>query len=309
MKAIPFILITGFLGSGKTTLLKRFLNHFADDKKIAVIQNEFADANVDGKELRDVNKSFEIMEINKGSVFCVCLLSNFVQSLNDLIDSIKPEAIVLEATGLADPITIGQIINSNEMGQKLYLSHVWSIVDATTFLEMEAMVQRMVHQVRIADTVLINKTDGLSKDKISEVENRIQALNPFAQQIKTSYCELTAEQLNDSFTTVRNPQKDQPFQSFLAAGPPSEISSAVLRSTNKITKNNLMQFLEEVRKNAYRIKGYVNLDDGKTVSVQSCFGKTELTDIDKEPGPSELIALGPGIVQQEFIDQFNKLAD
>ncbi len=106
LRSIPFILVTGFLGSGKTTLVTRLLNHFGNEKKIAVIQNEFANANIDGQELEKTGKAFKILEINKGSVFCVCLLSSFIQSLVELVESCQPDIIVLEATGLADPISI-----------------------------------------------------------------------------------------------------------------------------------------------------------------------------------------------------------
>ena len=93
---IPFFLVTGFLGSGKTTFLKRILDNFALSKKIAIIQNEFAPANVDGKELKNLGKPFQILEINNGSVFCVCLLNDFVQSLEAFLEETKPEAIFLE---------------------------------------------------------------------------------------------------------------------------------------------------------------------------------------------------------------------
>lgn len=98
MAKIPFYLVTGFLGSGKTTLLKRYLDKYSDEKKIAVIQNEFAEINVDSRELRKTGKSFELLEMNNGSVFCVCLLGDFVSSLSDFILQHHPDMIVLEAS-------------------------------------------------------------------------------------------------------------------------------------------------------------------------------------------------------------------
>lgn len=97
MNKIPFYLVTGFLGSGKITLLKRIINDHADSMKLAVIQNEFAPASVDGTDLRQTHKPFEMLEINKGSVFCVCLLSGFIKSLSVFIDSYTPDAVFLEA--------------------------------------------------------------------------------------------------------------------------------------------------------------------------------------------------------------------
>ena len=97
MKKIPFYLVTGFLGSGKTTLIKQFIGSYADLKKIAIIQNEFAEVNIDSRDLRETRKSFELLEMNNGSVFCVCLLGSFVYSLASFIEEHHPDLIILEA--------------------------------------------------------------------------------------------------------------------------------------------------------------------------------------------------------------------
>src|SRR6056297_2750368 len=125
---IPFFLITGFLGSGKTTLLKQVLNKHADNSKIAIIQNEFAPASIDGTDLKHTGKHFEILEINKGSVFCVCLLSDFINSLSCFVDEHQPDAVFLEASGLADPIAIIELLQSPKLRNKLYLAHSWCII-------------------------------------------------------------------------------------------------------------------------------------------------------------------------------------
>ena len=93
---IPFYLVTGFLGSGKTTFIKRYLEAFADKKRIGIIQNEFAPGEVDGKELRLTGHSFELLEINNGSVFCVCLLGTFIYSLSEFMDVHHPDMVIME---------------------------------------------------------------------------------------------------------------------------------------------------------------------------------------------------------------------
>ena len=142
MKTIPFFLVAGFLGSGKTTLLKHFLNTYADNKRIVVIQNEFASANIDSKELKNTGKSFKLYEMNRGSVFCVCLISDFKNVLVELVDSYNPDAIVLEASGLADPIAIAQFLQAEELRHRLFLAHIWSIVDAEKFLQIVKVVKK-----------------------------------------------------------------------------------------------------------------------------------------------------------------------
>ena len=73
MAAIPLHLINGFMGSGKTTFLMHYLDTFSEERKIGVIQNEFSPTNVDGEIIRQHNKTYQILEINNGSVFWVCL--------------------------------------------------------------------------------------------------------------------------------------------------------------------------------------------------------------------------------------------
>ncbi len=81
---------------------------------------------------------------------------------------------------------------------------------------------------------------------------------------------------------------------------PPQISSAGLRTTIPISRKSLERFLRNFEKGTYRVKGYVNLIDKTVVSVQSCFGQTRFQTIEKEPGPTELIALGPQVDNQEF---------
>ena len=123
MKKTAIYIVTGFLGSGKTTFIKQVIDSNDNKKKIAVIQNEFAPANFDGKELKRLtHKDFDLLEINNGSVFCVCLLSGFLHALKKLVIQYKPEIILLEASGLSDTIAIGQIFNSPELQYLLYLA-------------------------------------------------------------------------------------------------------------------------------------------------------------------------------------------
>ena len=112
---IPFFLVTGFLGSGKTTFLKTIINNNINERKIAIIQNEFAPANIDGEDLKQLGKPFDILEINNGSVFCVCLLGEFITALKAFIETENPDLVILESSGLSDPIAISEILQSEKI--------------------------------------------------------------------------------------------------------------------------------------------------------------------------------------------------
>ncbi len=287
---IPFFLITGFLGSGKTTLIKRFINEFAGNYKLAVIQNEFAPGNVDGTSLKLEDKPFKIMEVNKGSVFCVCLLSGFIKSLTAFIDQEKPDAILLEASGLADPVSIGELLQAPALEKKIYLAHVYCVVDAPHFLKKASGIQRVRHQVAVADTVIINKMD--ITDEIVETEDYIKKHNPYASIKKATYCDFDIknvfEQINSKPVAIKTGDK-------LAQQKPGgrpDVQSAVLRTVKKVSKDQALKFVKIYAPQTIRLKGYILLESGGVLAVQSSFGDYNVSAIDDYPGNTEIIAMG-----------------
>lgn len=173
MQKIPFHIISGFLGSGKTTFLKRIIEQYAGEKKIGIIQNEFSPANIDGAELKQSDKDFKLLEINSGSVFCVCLLGDFVRSLEKFIDEHQPEIVIIEASGLSDTTSISEVISAGTLAEKIFLASNWCVVDAQNFAKVGLMKQRVSHQLRMADVVVINKCD-LFEEKLNSIKDEIK---------------------------------------------------------------------------------------------------------------------------------------
>lgn len=303
---IPLTIITGFLGSGKTTFLKRLLSRYADAKKIGVIQNEFASLNVDSRELRQTGKTFELMEINRGSVFCVCLVAEFKTGLRDFIRAHQPDAIFLEASGLADPIAVVEILRAPELRDIVHLAKIYCIVDAVTFLAMERVNLRLTHQVRTADLVLVNKSDAADEAIKAAVVERVRQINPLAQIRLTRYCDLDLGTV-DSAVSPLAAQQASTLLSSESARP--TIGTAVVKSTRKITRAALERFLQQERPRSYRIKGHVQLDDGTALMVQSTMGDLSLAPLAAYIGPTEIIAIGPEIDAREFSQRFRQLVD
>ncbi len=292
-RKIPFYLVTGFLGSGKTTLLNRFIDSFAKDYKLAVIQNEFAPGNVDGASLKRSGKPFKIMEVNKGSVFCVCLLSGFIKSLSAFIEEEKPDVALLEASGLADPVSIGELLQAPQLESKLYLAHSYCVVDAPHFLKKASGIQRVRHQVAVADTVIINKMD--IGGAIGEIEQYIKLHNPYALIEEATYCDFDIKNL---FSHIKNEPVAKKTEKKLANIKPGgrpPINSAVLRTAKKVTKKQAMHFLEVYAPQTIRLKGYILLDNNCILAIQSTFGDYQTTDVDDYPGNTEIIAMGENV--------------
>lgn len=295
MQKIPFHIISGFLGSGKTTFLKRIIEKYSGETKIGIIQNEFAPANIDGAELRQSGKDFNLLEINNGSVFCVCLLGNFVRSLEKFIDEYKPEILIIEASGLSDTTSISEVISSGSLSDKIFLASNWCVIDAQNFAKVGLMKQRVSHQIRMADVVVINKTD-LLENGLEAIRSEIKKSNPFAAIRETTFCNIDFELGNSAINKYYFTQ--------VKTMPRPDINSMVIKSGKKISKSTLELFLNEWAPKAYRIKGFVNLKEGKTAAVQCTFHSVEIIEIENAFHPTEIVALSDQFTLKEWSSAF-----
>lgn len=299
MQKVPFHIISGFLGSGKTTFLKRIIEKYAGECKIGIIQNEFAPANIDGAELKKTDKDFQLLEINNGSVFCVCLLGDFVRSLKKFIDEVQPEILIIEASGLSDTTSIAEVISSGSLAEKIYLASNWCVVDAQNFAKVGLMKQRVFHQIRMADVVVINKTD-LIKTGTEQIRSEIKKANPFAEIRETTFCDIDLELGNSAINKFY-------FGEMKAMSRPN-VYSMVIKSGRKLNRNSLELFLNEWAPKAYRIKGFVNLKDGKTAAVQCTFDSVQINEIENDFHPTELVAISDQFTLREWNSAFKALS-
>lgn len=294
MQKIPFHIISGFLGSGKTTFLKRIIEQAATNRKIGIIQNEFAPANIDGAELKK-SGDFDLLEINNGSVFCVCLLGNFTRSLEKFIDEHQPDIVIIEASGLSDTTSISEVISAGSLSEKIYLASNWCIVDAQNFAKAGLMKQRVNHQLRMADVVVINKTD-LASEGTKTMEAEIKKINPFAEIKHSTYCNIDFELGNQAIGKF--------YFGNVKTMPRPDVNSMVIKSSKKVNREDLQKFLTDWAAKAYRIKGYINLKEGVTVAVQCTFNDVKLIDVEDSFHPTELIALSDQFTLREWNKAF-----
>ena len=299
MTKIPFHIISGFLGSGKTTFLKRIIDRYSEEYKIGIIQNEFAPANIDGAELKKTDKDFQLLEINNGSVFCVCLLGDFICSLEKFVDEYNPEILIIEASGLADTTSIAEVISAGSLAEKIYLASNWCVVDAQNFAKVGLMKQRVFHQLRMADVVVINKTD-LVKTGTEQIRAEIKKANPFAEIRETTFCNIEFEMGNSAVKKY--------YLGELKAMSRPDVNSMVIKSGRKLSRNSLELFLNEWAPKAYRIKGFVNLKDGKTAAVQCTFDSVQITEIENDFHPTELVAISDQFTLREWNRTFKALS-
>ncbi len=285
---VKFNLITGFLGSGKTSLLRNLLSELSKEKRIAVIQNEFASTSVDSKDLQQSSDDFELVEINNGSVFCVCQLSSFEQTLDKLLNEYQPEIVFLEASGLADPISIAELLQTPSLSNRITLDKSICLVDAVNYFKGLSTLVRFKHQLMVADVIILNKIDLYDGD-LKDIKKSISELNPFADILPSVFADVSWEKLSDSILHAN--YAAQRFKGHKSEGVP-DLKACVLRVHQKLDMEGLKLFVEELQKKCLRIKGFVNLMDGSTVLLQGVFDKLDIKKVNNYTGRTEIIAFG-----------------
>jgi G3E family GTPase len=180
---IPVTVLTGYLGAGKTTLLNRILSE-PHGRKFAVIVNEFGEIGIDNDLV--VNADEEIFEMNNGCICCT-VRGDLVRIIDGLMRRKgKFDAIIVETTGLADPAPVAQTFFMDEaVGAKTKLDAVVTVADAKWLTERLKDAPEAKNQIAFADVILVNKTDLVTPDELSELEARIRGLNPYAKLHRT----------------------------------------------------------------------------------------------------------------------------
>lgn len=302
---VPLVLVTGFLGSGKTTLVKYLLENMDPALRIGIVQNEYASASIDTSELQTVDRKFEVLEVNNGSVFCVCLLGSFIDSLVDFTDQYHPDLVLIEASGLSDPIAIAEIMQHHKLVERVYLSAVWCIIDGQNFHKVSRMNTRVKRQVMIADRIILNKSD-LMEDKQEKLISELKALNPDAGMTTTTFCQIPLGMIKVPVEEPRAFHKKLEHQRIKPGGR-ADINTVVLRTSRPIDRNALEVFVREVESKLVRLKGFVLLADQKVFSIQSEFGLSRMNEVLHYQGNTELVGLGWDISPASFGRRFHEI--
>jgi len=197
---IPATIVTGFLGSGKTTLLKRVLSE-AHGSKIAVIENEFGEENIDSDIL--VRESGEqIVQMSNGCICCT-IRDDLRATLADLAHKrrkgeIAFDRVIIETTGIADPGPVAQtFFMDDEVASQYMLDAILTLVDAVHADQQLDTRQEARRQVGFADQIFISKADLVSEDALAALQHRLTHMNPRARQSVVHFGEVPLAQVLD----------------------------------------------------------------------------------------------------------------
>lgn len=244
---IPITLVTGFLGTGKTTLLKQIIEQNRN-RKFVYLVNEFSTEDIDGALIS--NEDANTITIPGGSIFCRCLVTQFVTQLSKIPERFNNvERVIIEASGIADPKVIRKMLFETHLSETYQLQSVISVIDPLSFLKLLHTLPNIRSQIEAADLVIINKTDLPEQSQTDHTSSAVQEINPNAQILLTSFCKVNSDilsaiskstDLSGEYTSCQDPH-----YSFL-----------VLRNKT-LTVDQLKAAISPVADDIYRLKGFI----------------------------------------------------
>jgi G3E family GTPase len=200
MSLIPATILTGFLGSGKTTLLKRVLTE-AHGQKIAVIENEFGEENIDN-EILVSDTTENIIQMSNGCI-CCSIRDDLRATLQDLAEKKRKgeldfERVVIETTGLADPGPVAQtFFMDDEVAEQYLLDSILTLVDAKHAQTQLDERQEARRQVGFADQIFISKADLVSAEELDALTHRLKHMNPRAPMRPVNFGDVALKEVFD----------------------------------------------------------------------------------------------------------------
>jgi G3E family GTPase len=200
MSLIPATILTGFLGAGKTTLLKRVLTE-AHGQKIAVIENEFGEENID-TDILAVSTDEQIIQMSNGCVCCT-IREDLRSTLADLAEKRRKgelafDRVVIETTGLADPGPVAQtFFMDDEIAESYLLDSILTLVDAKHADGQLDTRQEARRQVGFADQIFISKSELVDDAALNALTHRLKHMNPRAPQKKVHFGDVALTEVFD----------------------------------------------------------------------------------------------------------------
>jgi len=169
---IPVTILTGFLGAGKTTLLNRILNG-NHGLKVAVLVNDFGSINIDAELVVGVESN--VISLANGCVCCT-IRDDLVETVMETINRPeKPEYILLEASGVAEPSSIAMTFNNPRFRDRIRLDSILCVVDAEQVFAAPEWMELKIFQMACADMVILNKVDLVDRDQIGRIKEWLES--------------------------------------------------------------------------------------------------------------------------------------
>lgn len=287
--------VTGFLGAGKTSFLKNVLEK-AGSTKVGVIQNEFGKIGIDGDIIR--KDGLEMIEINRGSIFCSCLQLSFIEALKEMSDR-DVEYLFVEGSGLADPSNMNEILDALHSLKPDAMDYRGAIcvVDGAHFLEQLEEIETVEKQVRHAQMAIVNKVDLIGEEEKLKINQILKELKSDIVIEEGSFGTFEFDFMKEDLLALSPMHFDETYNK--EENKPKTLN---LTTEEPLGKEQLNEFLNEISKDCYRIKGFLELD-GVWNQVDVVGRRVDFKEIptrEESPALVFISKIGPQVIKPIF---------
>jgi G3E family GTPase len=251
---IPILLVTGFLGSGKTTLLLQLAKQ-QPEKRLIFLVNEFANANLDGLRLDTTGRPCR--SVIGGSLFCECKSADFIRVLKEEVVPAHAEtrldALVIETSGIANPAAISSLLRTHGLEPAFRIVRIITVLAPRRFPALLENLPAVRAQIESSDLVIMNKLDTVDTSGADHVAALVSSVNPAAEQVRTSFCDVNLSLDGDSRLLPDAPlskAEANPYSATRVTWPPDRSVDA------------LRQWLRDLPATILRIKGEAVTPEG-----------------------------------------------
>lgn len=283
---IPIALVTGFLGSGKTALLQH-LTRTLRDRRIIYLVNEFSAVDVDGHVLAEDTR--DVVELPGGSVFCRCLVTDFIQTLTDIPERFgadgSVDGVVIEASGVANPRVVARMLRETRLDALYALSTIVTVIDPGTFPLLLKALPNIRAQVDAGDVAVINKTDLYDAQTIEQAEALVREIRPEITCVRAVRGKVDLP--------VFGPAPERALDGEYAPCADPNFARMVIHPRGEVAIEALRRKLEDARDIVYRLKGFVRAD-GRWMHVDYSAAAFTARPLEREAERADLVLIGRG---------------
>ncbi len=260
-RVIPLSILTGFLGAGKTTLVNHILRE-QSEFKFAVIVNEIGKVGIDGALIE--NQRDEVVELSNGCICCT-VRKDLVLGVQSLLKRGGFDYLLIETTGVADPGPVAQtFLNIPQLQKFVQLDGIITVIDAENILRQLKETGVAEAQIAMGDTLIVNKTDLVSAEKVNLVFERLRKINPHAAILRSEHSRVSLKLLLDvhAFDVDKRLAADPHFLDELRGERVhADISSCAFEFDQPFAVESFEAFVQTLseKEKVYRSKGFLSV--------------------------------------------------